>query len=42
MRVLSDVAPGVAGVAGEQVREREIEELKEETQNRIKGRLQGK
>lgn len=42
MRVLSDVAPGVAGVAGEQVREREIDEMKGDTFSRLSDRMKNK
>lgn len=42
MRVLSDVAPGVAGIVGEQVREREIDEMKGDTLNRLSDRMKDK
>lgn len=42
MRVLSDVAPGVAGIAGEQVREREIDEMKGDTFERLSERMKNK
>ncbi|WP_018694112.1 conjugal transfer protein TraG N-terminal domain-containing protein [Algicola sagamiensis] len=42
MRVISDMAPGAAGVVGEQIREREIEELKQDSLDRFSERLKEK
>lgn len=42
MRVLSDLAPGAAGIAGEQVREREIDGMKDDTYSRLAERIRDK